>query len=325
VTHDQVENLAVSGAGGPTGSAVRSFRFHQTMSPTAPPTSLELLQAQVEEVRSAFSRLLHHVQLDYHDVNAGGAVMFLGWNPYRWGDLTAGGQRFVGEARRSWEPLYELAAQSVRLSAPERISRLEESAAFLQRIIEQDDTYGAPASSVDAIRAAVEQTLTGVGDLLRELPSAHGDGGRLLVPDTNALLFKPELADWSPPSGPWTVVLVPQVLRELDAIKMRSNDVGQKANGVIRRIKEYARRGDSFFGVPIAGSLTMREIAIDPDMSSTLSWLQAGHGDDELLASVLDLRCADLNAVVVLATRDRNLQNKARLARIPYLDVENEL
>jgi hypothetical protein len=60
-------------------------------------------------------------------------------------------------------------------------------------------------------------------------------------------------------------------------------------------------------------------------MTDSLPWLRAGHGDDELLAGALELRCEDLNAVVALATRDRNLQNKARLARCPYLDVEDEL
>lgn len=77
--------------------------------------------------------------------------------------------------------------------------------------------------------------------------------------------------------------------------------------------------------MPVAGSLRLREVAVDPDMTDSLPWLRAGHGDDELLASVLELRCEDLNAVVALATRDRNLQNKARLARCPYLDVEDEL
>jgi predicted ribonuclease YlaK len=143
------------------------------------------------------------------------------------------------------------------------------------------------------------------------------------VPDTNALLFKPDFANWRPPSGAWTVVLVPQVLRELDALKMRPG-VGEKAASVVRRIKSYAGRGDTFVGVPLAGRLRLMEVAIDPDMTRTLSWLRGGHGDDELLASALELRWADLGAVVCLATLDRNLQNKARLARCPYWDVDDE-
>ena len=57
-------------------------------------------------------------------------------------------------------------------------------------------------------------------------------------------------------------------------------------------------------------------------MRETLEWLRAGHADDDLLASALELRWQDLNATVVLVTRDLNLQNKARLARMPYIDVE---
>jgi hypothetical protein len=47
-----------------------------------------------------------------------------------------------------------------------------------------------------------------------------------------------DLETWRPPGGAWTVVLVPQVLRELDTLKMRSGNVGEKADGVIRRVKE---------------------------------------------------------------------------------------
>ncbi len=293
---------------------------------TPPPTSLELLDQLITATSEAFAKLLDHVQLSYSDPNAGPSdVFFVGFNRHRWGELIDGGQRYVGDASKVLNSLEELAAQAVRVSAPERASRLDDPVALLRRVVEQDDTFGAPASTVEQIRGQVEETLTDIHDLLHELPSAHNDGGRLLVPDTNALLFKPELADWKPPAGKWTVVLVPQVLRELDDIKMRPGDLGKKADGVIRRVKEYARRGDSFVGVPIAGPLSMREVAIDPDMADTLPWLQAGHGDDELLASALQLRCADLNAVVAMATRDRNLQNKARLARMAYLDVEDDL
>lgn len=292
-----------------------------------PPTSLELLRAQAGEVRHAFDALLGHVQLRYDDINARSSGVFvMGWNPHRWGPPQDGAQRFFGEARKAWEPLRELAAQAIRRSAPERMRRLEDAEKLLRRIIEQTDTAaGAPGKSVDEIRQRVTKSLQQLVVALAELPSAHGDGGRLLVPDTNALLFKPDMATWQPPDGAWTVVLVPQVLRELDELKMRRGDVGEKAASVIRRVKEYARRGNTFEGVPVAGSLRLREVAVDPDMTDSLPWLRAGHGDDELLASVLELRCEDLNAVVALATRDRNLQNKARLARCPYLDVEDEL
>jgi hypothetical protein len=60
----------------------------------------------------------------------------------------------------------------------------------VRRIIEQDRKRGAPGSSVDSIRRAVASALDGIAELLHQLPAAHGDGGRLLVPDTNALLVQ---------------------------------------------------------------------------------------------------------------------------------------
>ena len=307
---------------------VRALRFDWRMtSAVTPPTSLQLLRGQVEEVREVFGRLLDHTQLRYGDINARSSGAYVvGWSPHRWAPPMEGAQRYFGEARQTWQSLHDLAAQAVRRSAPERIAPLDDADELLRRIFEQDDGwYGAPGKTVDEIRARVDRCLQEVVELLEGLPAAHGEGGQLLVPDTNALVFKPDLESWRPPEGAWTVVLVRQVLRELDALKMRRGEVGEKAASVIRRVKEYARRGDTFKGVPVAGSLSLREIAIDADMTDTLPWLRVGHGDDELLASVLELRCQDLNAVVALATRDRNLQNKARLARCAYLDVEDEL
>jgi len=149
--------------------------------------------------------------------------------------------------------------QAIRRSTPERMRPLEDADKLLRSIIEQTDRYsGAPGKSLDEIRQRVAGSLQRLADALADLPFAHSDGGRLLVPDTNALLFKPDLATWQPPDGARTVVLVLQMLRELDALKLRRGAVGEKATSVIRRVKEYARRGDTFEGVPVAGALAAR-------------------------------------------------------------------
>jgi len=68
----------------------------------------------------------------------------------------------------------------------------------------------------------------------------------VVIPDTNALLFNPELQEWSfELVRQFTIVLLPTVLSELDKLKMdhRSQSVRQKAEKLIRQIKEYPRRG----------------------------------------------------------------------------------
>jgi hypothetical protein len=288
-------------------------------------STLDSLHSLARETEEAFNTLLDQCDVRYHDINDGGGVFYVGWSPHRWKPLEPAAQRLVGQAARSLERFTEMGTSSICAAASERLNAFVDAGEVLERIVRQDDSYrGAPAGTVDGVREVVRVALAKQLAVLDALPSAQGDGGLLLVPDTNALLFKPELESWEPPTGDWTIVLVPQVIRELDSLKSRSS-VGEKANGAIRRIKEYSRRGDTFNGVPLAKRLSLREIPIDADMSKAPSWLRAGHGDDELLASLFELRWADLQASVVLATRDRNLQNKARFGWVSYLDVEDEL
>ena len=62
----------------------------------------------------------------------------------------------------------------------------------------------------------------------------------MVIPDTNALLFNPDLQEWSfELVRQFTIVLLPTVLSELDKLKMdhRSESVRQKAEKLIRQIK----------------------------------------------------------------------------------------
>ena len=83
---------------------------------------------------------------------------------------------------------------------------------------------------------------------------------------------------------------------------------------MIRQLDEFARRGDTFAGVPLAGQLRVREVAVGPDMKRTLPWLRADTPDDLIVASALELVLRDLKGRVALLASDRNVRNKARLA-----------
>lgn len=290
------------------------------------PTAAETLHSLAGEVEVAFGALLDRCGIHYNDINTpGSGAVFIGWNPHRWDPLKPAEQRLVGRATQAKQRFDELGAAAINAVASERHDDFQNAGEVLRRVAQQDDSSrGAPASTVDGVRQRLRKALDEQLTILASLPSAHGEGGQLLVPDTNALLYKPDLERWEPPAGEWTAVLVPQVVRELDQLKLRPA-VSQKAEGVVRRLKEYGRRGDTLVGVRIASRLRLRELAVDADMARAPSWLQRGHADDELLASVLELQWDDLKARVVLATRDRNLQNKARFARVPYLDVEDEV
>lgn len=86
-----------------------------------------------------------------------------------------------------------------------------------------------------------------------------------------------------------TLIVVPQVNRELDKHKNESSDSvrQQKAELVIRQFEEFARRGDTISGVPIAGRLRYREEGVDvePDPEDGL---HVGNDDDHILANILN-------------------------------------
>jgi hypothetical protein len=60
--------------------------------------------------------------------------------------------------------------------------------------------------------------------------------------------------------------------------------------------------------------------AVEPDFDNTLPWLVAGVPDDRLIASVVEIMRDHPHSPVTVVTRDINVQNKARFARIPYAE-----
>ena len=112
-------------------------------------------------------------------------------------------------------------------------------------------------------------------------------------------------------------------MSELDKLKVnhRSESVRQKTEQLIRRIKEYRRRGPLRSGVPIVkGRVTLSAEPIEPNMDRSLPWLDPNSTDDRILASVIEVMRNSPGSPVALVTRDINLQNKAEFAAVPVLE-----
>jgi predicted ribonuclease YlaK len=117
------------------------------------------------------------------------------------------------------------------------------------------------------------------------------------------------------------ITVLPQVIAELDGKKMDAS-IGEKAKSLIRRFKEFDRRGDTLIGVPIAGKTVFREVALESGFKGAPSWVNRRNADDRILMGALDISQQELTSRVVLVTRDRNMQNKARRLGLPYVDAE---
>jgi predicted ribonuclease YlaK len=55
-------------------------------------------------------------------------------------------------------------------------------------------------------------------------------------------------------------------------------------------------------------------------MSESLPWLDAANRDDRFLASAIEIMRQHPRSAVTIVTRDINLQSKAELASIPFVE-----
>jgi PIN domain len=288
-----------------------------------PPSTLEELTSVAEELHATVDGLLERSEIYEAIVNTPASAVVVFGNPYAWRPLAREHQPLLARSHRVLETWETLGGAAVRSAAPSRLDAFRRHGEVLREVVEQQGGQRAPSSSIEGVSELVAQATEQQLEMLHDLPSAQGAGELLVIFDSNSVIFQPALEEWNPSQRPWTAVLVPQVIRELDELKMRDKPVAEAASSFIRRAEEYGRRGDTFEGVPLRQGARFREVPIEADMRHAPPWLRAAHADDQLLASVLELRWEDLTASVVLVTRDRNLRNKARLARVASIAVED--
>lgn len=201
------------------------------------------------------------------------------------------------------------------------LKRIDEWETTVREIIEQE--YLVWHSTTGKALAAAKQA---VDEILEAVSRLHdpAEGSVVLIPDTNAMILSPAFQEWCFEGLPaFEVLLVPLLLSELDSLKANHRDpnVKQKAQAIIRQIKEYGRRGSLGDGVIIiANRIRLRTIAVEPRMEETLPWLDPTVPDDRLLSSTVEAMRNHPRSIVALVTGDINLQNKASFAGIPFLE-----
>jgi hypothetical protein len=284
------------------------------------PSGLDHFDELLDHLDMALRDVLDLSDVEYDDINARSEILFVGWNVNQWIQLPAEAAPKVGAARGALKKLREFSDRASR-NAPDRRKELAKIETLFKRLVEQPNgslPRGAPKATIEQVRDYGASQIKKYRQVVRHLPSAHGVGEHLLVADTSALLDRPDLQDWNLDVGPWTLILLPQVLSELDERKRdpRTRDAARK---VINQIDEFDRRGDTFAGVPLAGQASVREVPISPDMNETLPWLRPDVPDDAIIAGALELAWQDLTSRVAVTASDRNVRNKARLAGLGTL------
>lgn len=209
-------------------------------------------------------------------------------------------------------------------SASQEITKqIEETHKFIISWIEKENSWEVP-SNIKSGKHLFQEKVQVYYKLLNLLePTDRHE--IIVVPDTNSLIAVPDVVQYESVAGQpkYTLIIVPTVLAELDKLKVIHREVGfrDKVNSVIKRIKGLRTQGSLLTGVTVNKTITVRMIATEPDFDNTLTWLNSDNTDDKIIASVLEIQRVNPFSIVVLATSDINLQNKAEMAGLPFSET----
>ncbi len=241
---------------------------------------------------------------------------------YYWGETDEKQKLLQMEILRAYTDWVQHFRLLMSGSSKEVQDQIEETHSFVMSWVQKESSYDIPATIEEAKKTFKLKTQV-FSDLLNMLNAAN-KSSIIVVPDTNALIFAPDVGRYATEIGQstYTVVIVPTVLAELDKLKIvhRDPDFRNKVESVIRRIKGLRSQGRLLAGVTVNKTVTVKMVASEPDFSRTLGWLVETNEDDRIIASVLEIQRQHPYGTVIVMTTDINLQNKAEMANIPFFE-----
>jgi PIN domain len=283
-------------------------------------TAVDLLEAQRASLETLLRDfLLQHSALGEREL-PGAGIHVVGPN-HSWATLDDRGRALQAKLLKEQSRFASLVNVLLRLAPEHSREDAAEASDVVRSMIEQSDV-----TWTSSTEEALDEALTALSIQVAAVKALYDPtpGQPVFVPDANAVVWNPDLEQWTfEGAARFSIVLTSTLLGELDDLKMpyRGESVRETAEGVIRRIKEYGRRGDIHAGVTLRRDRsTVRMTAAEPDFKNTLPWLDPTIKDDRLLAACLEIVREHPHSPVVLVTRDVNLQNKARLAGIQFVE-----
>lgn len=242
---------------------------------------------------------------------------------FYWGEANSKQRSAQLAIKRDFDGWIELLKIAVKGAPEDVMSELETAEESFRTWLELDSNWSLtphPAQNETKLREDVHKF-----EQILSMLDANATSGVIIVPDTNAIIKEPDPVTYRTPAATndFTFLLLPTVLSELDSLKNlhKNPDFRDKAEKVVTRIKGWRKQGSLSGGVTVAGTITVKAAHSEPDMESTLSWLDAGVPDDRIIASLLEIQSANPTCRVVLVTGDINLQNKADAASIEHMEL----
>ena len=289
-------------------------------------TYLDKLRSQITELLLVKDKYLSSTEIYYHNPNKDySGIYVIGASVNHWGQSKIGHEAFQIELRNKFGKFLDYFALIEPLLPEKRLNDIQEVTKQVSMWIEKE--RNAPGPNVNDAIKNFSWELEKYSSTIELLQSAYDKNEKILVPDTNALISNPELSEYASFfKEKISIFILSTVIAELDKLKIfnKNEEVRKKARSIISRLKGYRKQGDIISeGVTISKSILLKLMPIEPDFDKTLSWLDPLNMDDRIIVSTLEIELKYLSSEVLLITNDLNLQNKAELAGIKYIDTDD--
>ena len=288
-----------------------------------PGSTSQRLRAELNKTIEMVAAILRTVRLEPVDKRDFDAFIIVLAPDFTFADLNAHQQAARLEAKRT----YDRPAEVMRVLLGQAPSDLLQAWQDADRAVRSWIELQCNDVLTGRLDENERKMRTAFGEVVRVLDvfDQLGDKGIIVVPDTSALIERPEPSAYRSVAGQdeFTLVLLPTVLGELDELKIahKNQAVRDAANSAISRIKGWRLQGSLVNGVTVDKTITVRAHHVEPDMDSSLSWLDASVQDDRIVAATLAVEAQHPAARVVLVVGDINLLNKADAAMIETADI----
>ncbi len=279
------------------------------------------LKVMGESIKKNFSVLINDyssLKRNIPDYNS--AIYSIQEWKYSWGDLPLEGKRYQSGLLTDFNKFINLIKALIKDLNEDYLRIFDDANAAISSNMKQDSFLY--YETKEEIIKATNDEIDKMTQLIDYLDSTENEN--IYVSDTSALIYNPQIESWIfDDVEKFIIILTPTILSELDKLKInhRNQEVREKAESLIKRIKEFGRRGSLQVGVPIAkDKIYIRCLAVEPNMINSLPWLDEKNNDDRFIASVFEIMRNNIRSSVVLVTKDINMQNKAEFAFIPFCE-----
>lgn len=283
---------------------------------------IEQLISRLDSIKLTMHELIDNSRIKYFSNNDSQFVYIAPKN--YWDQPTEKEQQFQIKLKQNYSQWVEFFSILTENSPESSKKKIKDVDTFVWNWIEKKSDWGVPRTLPEAKVKFDKEINLFYETLSLYLNSAEKE--TILIPDTNALLTDPDPNNYKALSGAdkFTMIFLPTVLSELDELKIKSSnpEFQKKVKSVISRLKGYRQQGNLIEGVIVEKTIRLKMVASEPNFDKALTWLDRENNDDRIIASALEIQKANPSSIVCIVTADINLQNKAKMANFPYLDID---